>query len=159
MGGYEILLFYHYDSGCGLDRGGSLSEMNRLARIPLMIQGQVRCMNKISLQSSYRFSSLPSLPKDIDFVELKKELDKEGVTLIDVRLPKELYESGMIPKSKNIVLQALGVGILLPDEDFSDKFGFEKPDVDDPIVVMCLGGIRARTAQLAMIGAGYKNVR
>ncbi|XP_027212896.2 rhodanese domain-containing protein CG4456 isoform X1 [Penaeus vannamei] len=135
------------------------TEMNRLARIPLMIHGQVRCMNKISLQSSYRFSSLPPLPKDINFAELKKELDNDGVTLIDVRLPKELYESGMIPKSKNILLQTLGVSILLPEEDFTDKFGFEKPDIDEPIVVMCLGGIRARTAQLAMIGAGYKDVR
>ncbi|XP_042864793.1 rhodanese domain-containing protein CG4456-like [Penaeus japonicus] len=133
--------------------------MNRLARIPLLIQSQVKCMNKISLQSAYRFSSLPPLPKDIDFTELKEELDKDAVKLIDVRLPKELREAGMIPKSKNIILQMLGVSILLPDEVFADKYGFEKPNVDEPIVVMCLAGIRARTAQLAMMGAGYKNVR
>lgn len=105
------------------------------------------------------FSANISLPPDIDYSELQRKLDSDEITLIDVRLPKERSEEGMIPKSKNIVLEALGPIILFPDEKFTKRFGFKKPALDDPIVVSCLGGIRARTAQLAMMGVGYNNVR
>ncbi|XP_064115170.1 rhodanese domain-containing protein CG4456-like [Macrobrachium nipponense] len=96
---------------------------------------------------------------DIDYSELQRKLDSDEITLIDVRLPKERSEEGMIPKSKNIVLEALGPIILFPDEKFAKRFGFKKPALDDPIVVSCLGGVRARTAQLALMGVGYNNVR
>lgn len=56
-------------------------------------------------------------------------------------------------------MQALGPQILLPDEEFAVQLGFEKPSLDEPIVVSCLAGIRARTAQLALMAVGYNNVR
>nr|XP_053640826.1 uncharacterized protein LOC128694660 isoform X3 [Cherax quadricarinatus] len=56
-------------------------------------------------------------------------------------------------------VQMLGVKLLLPEEEFASQLGFDKPKLAEPIVVSCLGGIRARTAQLAMMGVGYKNVR
>lgn len=56
-------------------------------------------------------------------------------------------------------MQQLGQAILKPDKDFVEERGFSKPFPDEPLVVSCLAGVRARTAQLALIGAGYSNVR
>lgn len=39
---------------------------------------------------------------DIAFEELTQKLADKQVTLIDVRLPKELFEIGMIPEAKNL---------------------------------------------------------
>lgn len=56
-------------------------------------------------------------------------------------------------------VQVLGLAILQPDDKFTAKRGFSKPALDHPLVVSCLAGVRARTAQLALLGAGYTNVR
>lgn len=40
---------------------------------------------------------------DIEFEELKQKLEDNKVTLIDVRVPRELHKVGKIPKSKNII--------------------------------------------------------
>lgn len=56
-------------------------------------------------------------------------------------------------------VQGLGLAILQPDEDFVEVRGFNKPALDDPLVVTCMAGVRARTAQLALLGAGYTDVR
>lgn len=53
----------------------------------------------------------------------------------------------------------LGPYFLLNDEEFAAQLGFEKPALEDPIVITCKLGIRARTAQLAMMAVGYTNVR
>ena len=50
----------------------------------------------------------------------------------------------------------------LPDSDFSERFGFQKPsaDADDvPIVVTCLRGGRAEMANTAFQDLGYSNTR
>ncbi|XP_066954435.1 rhodanese domain-containing protein CG4456-like isoform X2 [Macrobrachium rosenbergii] len=96
---------------------------------------------------------------DIEFEELKQRVERNDITVIDVRTPKELTQIGMIPNSKNIKVQSFGPDILLPDDKFAEKFGFKKPALDEPIAVICLAGIRARTAQLAMMAVGYSNVR
>lgn len=67
-----------------------------------------------------------------------------------------MYPFGAI---SSLSVQPLGPYILLSDEEFLEKTGFEKPKKDDPIVVTCLAGIRARTAQMALMAAGYTNVR
>ncbi|XP_066954451.1 rhodanese domain-containing protein CG4456-like isoform X3 [Macrobrachium rosenbergii] len=104
---------------------------------------------------STSFTLLP----DIEFEELKQRVERNDITVIDVRTPKELTQIGMIPNSKNIKVQSFGPDILLPDDKFAEKFGFKKPALDEPIAVICLAGIRARTAQLAMMAVGYSNVR
>lgn len=58
-----------------------------------------------------------------------------------------------------IPVQGLGLAILEPDDNFAAVRGFSKPALHQPLVVSCLGGVRARTAQLALMGAGYTNVR
>ncbi|XP_018026285.1 rhodanese domain-containing protein CG4456-like [Hyalella azteca] len=101
----------------------------------------------------------PQLLPDIDFTELRDRLEKEDVILIDVRAPSELEKLGAVPDAINLPLRTLGQTILLPKEDFEVRMGIKKPDSDAPIATMCMAGVRARTAQLALIGAGYTNVR
>ncbi|KAF2350071.1 Rhodanese-like domain [Trinorchestia longiramus] len=103
--------------------------------------------------------SYPSLLTDIGFTELRNRLDKEDITLIDVRSPNELEEAGAVPGAINIPLPMLGLTILLPKEDFDVRMGVVKPGADAAIATMCKSGVRARTAQLALIGAGFTNVR
>ncbi|KAK3879961.1 hypothetical protein Pcinc_015523 [Petrolisthes cinctipes] len=109
--------------------------------------------------TSHNYCTSPSFLPDVDFKELTEMLETKSITLLDVRLPLELKEMGMIPQSKNLILQPLGPYILLSDEKFLERTGFEKPRKDDPIVVTCLAGVRARTAQMALMAAGYTDVR
>ena len=48
---------------------------------------------------------------------------------------------------------------MMKPEEFKSEYNMEKPALETPIVTTCLKGIRARTAQLAFLGAGYNNVR
>ena len=96
---------------------------------------------------------------NIDYDELDKKLNANEITLIDVRQPQELITSGRIPNAKNIGLINLGGTMLLPPEEFEDQLGFKKPDLDAPIAVMCVAGVRSLTAQCALKGIGYTNVR
>lgn len=116
------------------------------------------CTQVVCRQALRGYSTI-SLPPDICFDELKDKVATKEVTVIDVRMPKELREDGMIPDSKNLALPWLGPAILQPETDFASQLGFNKPALNEPIVVTCLAGVRARTAQLALMAAGYSNVR
>ena len=56
-------------------------------------------------------------------------------------------------------MTVVGDAALMSEAEFLDNFNSSKFKKDDAIVTMCVLGIRARTAQLALIGAGFKNVR
>jgi rhodanese-related sulfurtransferase len=52
--------------------------------------------------------------------------------------------------------------LVLPDPEFSSRFGFEKQNLlhqDVPIVVSCLKGGRAEMANVAFRGLGYSNTK
>nr|XP_045595476.1 rhodanese domain-containing protein CG4456-like [Procambarus clarkii] len=155
----SVWLWCCFFTGCVLI-SPFVCEMNWLAKIPhALLRSGCRFSIPAHCQTSRYLTSTVTLPPDIEFQELKNKLEEDRVTLIDVRTPSELVTDGKIPKSKNLVLQMLGVKILIPEEDFAKQLGFSKPKLDEPVVVSCLGGIRARTAQLAMMGVGYTNVR
>ncbi|XP_063878671.1 rhodanese domain-containing protein CG4456-like [Scylla paramamosain] len=135
--------------------GRTMVLMLRGARPLMATSPSTQVMCRQSLQG---YSTI-SLPPDISFDELKDKMANKEVTVIDVRMPKELREDGMIPESKNLALPWLGPAILQPETDFASQLGFNKPGLDEPIVVSCLAGVRARTAQLALMAAGYANVR
>ncbi|CAL4183872.1 unnamed protein product, partial [Meganyctiphanes norvegica] len=96
---------------------------------------------------------------DIEYAELQKKLDAGEITLIDVRNPGELIRDGRIPYAKNVVLMSLGGTMMLSPEEYEARLGFKKPELDSPIAVMCLAGIRSLTAQCALKGIGYTNIR
>ena len=56
-------------------------------------------------------------------------------------------------------MDELAFYMLKSEKDFQTEFKRNKPSKDDPIVMHCKLGFRSHTAQLALLGAGYTNVR
>jgi len=96
---------------------------------------------------------------EVNYSTLKGLLDKDIVTLIDVRNPDELKEDGKIPKSKNVPLPQLPDDFSkLTDKEFHAKYGFDKPLHSAMLVTACRAGRRAATAADALMKMGYSNV-
>ncbi|KAL6704933.1 hypothetical protein ACN47E_007478 [Coniothyrium glycines] len=77
--------------------------------------------------------------------------------LIDVREPHE-YEANTIPTSINLPVASQPDALLLNEEDFEDRFGFEKPPIGKEVVFFCKAGVRSSTAAAFARQAGYINV-
>ena len=56
---------------------------------------------------------ITSYASDICFDELKDKVATKEVTVLDVRMPKELREDGMIPESKNLARESYSFMITL----------------------------------------------
>jgi len=48
--------------------------------------------------------------------------------------------------------------MFLPEEEFEDRFGFEKPSMDKEVVFYCKSGVRSSAAAQLAQQQGYKNV-
>lgn len=77
--------------------------------------------------------------------------------LVDVREPSE-FSSGTIPGALNIPVSSQPDALLLPEEEFEDRFGFPKPDSKKEIVFFCKAGVRSRAAAQIAKTAGYEHV-
>ena len=92
--------------------------------------------------------------------ELEKLItDKTAVyTLIDVR---EDYEckAGMIDTAIQIKLDDFLDAFKMNSESFKQKYGVDKPGVDDHVIVYCRSGKRSAVAQYISKKLGYKNCR
>ncbi|KAK4541838.1 hypothetical protein LTR36_007370 [Oleoguttula mirabilis] len=77
--------------------------------------------------------------------------------IIDVREPAE-YEEGYIPTAINIPIKSQPDAMLLPEDEFEDRFGFAKPDTDKEVVFYCKAGVRSSAAAQLAAQHGYKNV-
>ena len=91
--------------------------------------------------------------KSIDMEALKASIDrKEGVTLIDVRYPKE-YAAGHIPGSINIPRGMLEFMI------WAKVVGYpEKTDTSKKIYLYCKTGVRAAFCVKTLEELGFTNV-
>lgn len=65
--------------------------------------------------------------------------------IIDVREPNEVLQ-GSIPSSVNLPLSVLPNSLHLDPATFKEKFGFEKPRPDQPLVFYCRSGVRSTSA-------------
>lgn len=87
--------------------------------------------------------------------ELKKLIEDKGeYILIDVRREDELGH-GMIPTAKHLCLDDVEEAFELDDENFRERFGFDKPSKEDLIVVHCRTGGRSNMATQILSGKGY----
>ena len=73
-----------------------------------------------------------------------------------MREPRELADTGCIPSALNIPLQTSPDAFFLPEEEFEDKFGFERPSKDQEVVFYCKAGVRSRAAAGLAREAGWK---
>ncbi|KAJ9629601.1 hypothetical protein H2203_001981 [Taxawa tesnikishii (nom. ined.)] len=77
--------------------------------------------------------------------------------LIDVREPAE-YEAGYIPSAINIPVSSQPDALFLPEEEFEDRFGFEKPSKDKELVFYCKAGVRSSAAAQLAQRQGYQKI-
>lgn len=75
----------------------------------------------------------------------------------DVREPAE-YQAGFIPNAINLPIKSQPDALFLLEEEFEDRFGFEKPAIDKEIVFYCKAGVRSSAAAQLAQQQGYQNV-
>ncbi|KAI0387480.1 Rhodanese-like protein [Hypomontagnella monticulosa] len=81
------------------------------------------------------------------------------VTLIDVREPAELAQTGRIPGALNIPVASAPDSFHLSADDFLDRYGFEPPSKEEgEVVFYCKAGVRSRAAATLAREAGFKNI-
>nr|BAN21173.1 conserved hypothetical protein [Riptortus pedestris] len=95
---------------------------------------------------------------NIDVNELQKFQKNPSATIIDVREPSELKETGELPCSTNIPLATVAAALQDDPSKFKEKYSIEKPLIDNPIVFSCRSGRRSLQAAESAASIGYKKV-
>lgn len=67
-------------------------------------------------------------------------------------------KEGYIPTAINIPIKSQPDALMLPEEEFEDRFGFSKPDTEKEVVFYCRSGVRSSAAAQFAQQNGYKNV-
>ncbi|KAI1066553.1 hypothetical protein NW752_005635 [Fusarium irregulare] len=110
-------------------------------------------------RSTRDYSVKTSEPKQWEFEELKNLVQKganEEIVIVDVREPHELFETGKIPGAINIPITTAVQSFHIPEEDFEEMYGFERPSKDKELLFYCKAGIRAKSASQLANHAGWK---
>lgn len=88
--------------------------------------------------------------------ELKKLIDSNGdYVLIDVRRDDEL-ENGMIPTAKHLCMDEIEGAFELDENEFKEKYGFDKPAKDELIIVHCRTGGRSNAVTNYLNSKDYR---
>ena len=78
--------------------------------------------------------------------EAKALIDEGGVTVVDVRTPKE-YADGHVPGALNI-----------PNEDIGSTQPSQLSSTDDKLIVYCRTGVRSKQASDKLVALGFTEV-
>ena len=90
--------------------------------------------------------------------EFKTAIDEDDVYVVDVREPFEVAK-GRVPSKRfvNIPMGIIFIALGLPEEEFEKHFEVPKPQKNDKVVFMCMGGVRSTFCLGAAQDFGYKN--
>ncbi|KAF7872317.1 hypothetical protein EAF04_003241 [Stromatinia cepivora] len=128
----------------GLKNGGILGrEVSRQVR-------QVRTYSQETENKSkhYTFEDMQTLTSS----------PHPGTHIIDVRTPLELQQTGRIPGAVNISITTNPDAFSISEEEFEDRFGFERPSKEEECVFYCRSGVRSRAAAEIAKGNGWEQV-
>ncbi|TEY79739.1 hypothetical protein BOTCAL_0042g00400 [Botryotinia calthae] len=78
--------------------------------------------------------------------------------IIDVRTPLEVQQTGRIPSAVNISITSYPDAFSISEEEFEDRFGFERPGKEERCVFYCKAGVRSRAAAQIARGNGWSKV-
>ncbi|KAL2132787.1 hypothetical protein VTI74DRAFT_3381 [Chaetomium olivicolor] len=95
---------------------------------------------------------------DFEAVQKLTTTPKHDVTIIDVREPSELAETGRIPSALNIPIKSAPDSFHISDAEFEDRFGYPRPARDAEVLFYCRSGVRSRAAAGLAKEAGWTNV-
>ncbi|KAK6073095.1 rhodanese domain-containing protein [Seiridium cupressi] len=113
------------------------------------------------LAGTVRWSSESATGSKIYSFEEMKSLSSRSnpkVHIIDVREPGELASTGRIPTAKNIPITTSPDSFHITAEEFQDRFGIDRPGLEDQVVFYCKAGVRSRAAAGIAREAGWKSV-
>ena len=79
------------------------------------------------------------------------------LTAPDTREASELSATGYIPTALNIPVTSQPDAFFISDDEFEDRFGFERPPKDAEVVFYCKAGVRSRAAAQLAREAGWSN--
>lgn len=99
--------------------------------------------------------------KKWEFDELKKLVEDgthDNIVIVDVREPYELFETGKIPGAINIPITTAVQSFHIPEEDFEEMYGFERPPKNKELLFYCKAGVRAKSAAHLAQHAGWTKV-
>ncbi|KXX82139.1 Thiosulfate sulfurtransferase RDL2, mitochondrial [Madurella mycetomatis] len=93
-------------------------------------------------------------------IQLQKliALPDSSITIIDVREPAELQQTGRIPGAINVPITSAPDSFHISDEEFEDRFGYPRPGRDTEVVFYCKAGVRSRGAAGLAKEAGWAKV-
>jgi len=100
--------------------------------------------------------TLPRLSKQ-NVQEMINESSKNQI-LLDVRSREELNDMKPLPTAVNVPIGELLSAFNMNDQEFKNKYHFEKPEKNKKIVVYCRSGVRAQSAGETLQNLGYQNV-
>jgi rhodanese-related sulfurtransferase len=87
---------------------------------------------------------------------------KQGITVIDVRQPEEIVETGSLKagngEAKNIPLGELQAALAMSDSDFKKRYKFDKPKPTQEVIFSCRSGKRSANASTIAESVGYTKV-
>lgn len=99
---------------------------------------------------------------EVTYDELKPETEAPSgkITIIDVREPDEVAQ-GIIPSAVSVPLSKFQTAFSGSGTggNFSQDFGFDRPEFDAPIIVYCRSGKRSQEALEYARSQGWWNVR
>jgi 3-mercaptopyruvate sulfurtransferase SseA len=75
-----------------------------------------------------------------------------------VRTPLEIQQTGRIPTALNIPITTSADAFFISEEEFEERFGFERPGKDDEVVFYCKSGVRSRGAAEIARSGGWTRV-
>lgn len=78
--------------------------------------------------------------------------------MIDTREPSEIEETGIIPGSLNIPVKSQPDAFFITDEEFEDRYGFERPGKGRELIFYCKSGVRSRAAAELARQAGWGKI-
>ncbi|ORY07417.1 Rhodanese-like domain-containing protein [Clohesyomyces aquaticus] len=123
-------------------------------RAQTQVQGQRRWY---SVEEPKPVEERKSRAYEFEDIQAIVEDPKDTTVLIDVREPTE-YFTNAIPTALNIPITSQPDALLLPPEEFADRFGFSKPPLSKEVVFYCKAGVRSAAAAQIAKKAGYTSV-
>ncbi|KAI4460212.1 thiosulfate sulfurtransferase rdl2 mitochondrial-related [Holotrichia oblita] len=109
---------------------------------------------------TFTIANMSSVANAVDWTQINKLKDNKEVLLVDVREPKEIQESGIIPGAINIPLGTLENALKnVSSEEFLTTYNRQKPQINTPLIFSCRSGNRSSKAETIALNLGYKDVK
>ncbi|CAG9863629.1 unnamed protein product [Phyllotreta striolata] len=119
----------------------------------------LKCKPYVYPLSKRHFATDNKELKEVSYAEVKRICDEanKNVSIIDVRQPEELRQTGVIPGSINIPLDQVKDALNnLTADEFKKKYGCDRPEKNSLIIFSCKLGMRSAAAQEIAEKLGYK---